>query len=180
MTTAELADLVVAIGDMAPATDDSDRIERLRQLENFKSAAAAAQARETAAFVVSQKAVQAIAGTPAKRQGRGVAAQVALALLVSPWQAQRYVGWASVLTAELLHTFAALQTGSISEWRAMLVARETIWLSRDDRAQVDAELAPQLGGWGDRRVKAEARKAAYRLDLHGFWTGSAARPRTAG
>ena len=48
----------------------------------------------------------------------------------------------------------------------MLVARETAVLSREDRADVDRELAPKLAGWGDRRVEGEARKAAYRLDPH--------------
>ncbi|WP_375504295.1 hypothetical protein [uncultured Jatrophihabitans sp.] len=162
MGTADLASLVAAVGSMAPAAGDGDRIERIRHFEQLKSACAAAQAAETAAFVVSQKAAQAVAGVPAARQGRGVAAQVALARRISPWQAQRYTGWAAVLSTELPATFAALRAGWITEWRAMIVARETIWLSRADRARVDAELGPKLQGWGDRQIEAETKKVAYR------------------
>ena len=167
-STLALAGVAELIGSLAPAVDDADRIERVRLFEELKAAVAAAQARETAAFAVSQQAAQAVAGVPVARQGRGVAAQIGLARRVSPWQAQRYVGWCAVLTRELPCTFAALQAGRISEWRAMIVARETIWLSREDRATVDAELAPRLETWGDRRVEAETKKAAYRLDPHGY------------
>jgi hypothetical protein len=105
---------------------------------------------------------------PAGRVGRGVAGQVALALRCSPHRAQRYVGWAVVLTSELPGTFAALQRGVIGEWRALIVARETIWLSREHRAQVDRELAGRLEGLGDKGVEAAAKRIGYRLDPHGF------------
>ena len=91
-----------------------------------------------------------------------------MARRVSPYVAARYTGWAVILTGELPATFAALQQGRISEWRAMLVARETAWLSREHRAQVDALLAPRLGGLGDRGVERLARREAYRLDPHGY------------
>ena len=166
-TTAELAELVAAVTSMAPAVDDADRIERIRQFEVLKAAVAAAQIDETAALAASQRATQAIAGVPTSRKGRGVAGQIGLARRCSPWQAKRYVGWATILTTELPATLAELRAGRTTEWRAMLVARETIWLSREDRAAVDAELAPQLEGWGDAQVEGAARKAAYRLDPRG-------------
>jgi hypothetical protein len=50
----------------------------------------------------------------------------------------------------------------------MLLARETAWLSREHRAAVDAELAPQLERLGDRTVEAEAKRIGYRLDPHGY------------
>ena len=74
------------------------------------------------------------------------------------------VGWAMVLTTELPHAFAALQTGHTTEFRALTVAKETIWLSREHWAQVDAELAPRLASLGNRGVENAARKLAYRLD----------------
>jgi HNH endonuclease. len=148
--------------------DDAERIDRIRLLEEIKAQAAAAQARETAAFVAEQREQQAAQGVPAERVGRGIAAQVGLARRVSPFQASRYVGWSTILTSELPCTFAALQAGTVSEWRAMLVARETVWLSREHRAIVDAELAPQLEQLGDRKVEAEAKKIGYRLDPEGF------------
>ncbi len=165
---ADVRALVASLAAPPAAGDDGVRIDRIRVLEELKSAAAAAQARETAAFAASQRLEQAAAGVPGERVGRGIAAQVGLARRVSPFHATRYVGWASILTRELPGTFAALQAGQISEWRAMIVARETAWLSRPHRAAVDRDLAPRLEALGDRRVEAEAKKAAYRLDPHGF------------
>lgn len=110
---------------------------------------------------------------PERRVGKGIFAQVALAKRESPARAQRYVGWSRVLTRELPGTFAALAAGRITEWRAQLVARETMWLPLEDRLAVDAELADKLEGWGDRQVEAEVRKAAYRLDPRGYVERSA-------
>jgi hypothetical protein len=72
-----------------------------------------------------------------------------------------------VLVHEMPHTLAALTEGRLSEWRATLLVRETACLSREDRARVDEELVAdpaRLAGLGDRRVAAEARRLAYRLD----------------
>src|SRR6185437_10107190 len=123
--TAALALVRDVLAGLDEDVDDAERIDRIRLLEEIKSHAAAAQARETAAFVASQRETQAAAGVPAERVGRGIAAQVGLARRVSPFQASRYVGWSTILTTELPRTFAALQAGRVSEWRAMLVARET-------------------------------------------------------
>ncbi len=166
--TAGLSALVRAVGSLAPAADDADRVDRIRALEELKSAVAAAQLRETAQFVASQRAAQQAAGVPAERVGRGIAHQVGLARRVSPFQAQRYVGAAVILTRELPHTIGALAAGRTSEWRAMIVARETAWLSREHRSQVDRELAPRLEQLGDRAVEGEAKKLAYRIDPRGF------------
>jgi hypothetical protein len=163
-----LRELTAAMRTLPDTTDDSERIERIRLLEELKSAAAAVQAEQTAKFVASQRTEQSAAGIPADRVGRGIAAQVALARRISPWLAQRYVGWTTVLTRELPGTFSTLKAGRTTEWRAMLVARETLWLSRADRAEVDADLGPRLESLGDRRVEAEAKKLAYRLDPEGY------------
>ena len=152
---------------MSPAPNDHDRIERLRQFEELKSAVAAAQFSEAARLDVSQRAEQAVAGEPAARQGRGIAAQVGLALRVSPWQATRWLGWAKNVTRELPATLAALRAGVTTERRALLVARETVWLSRQDRAEVDALVGPELHRLGDARIEAGARRHAYRLDPAG-------------
>ncbi|MBE7189088.1 hypothetical protein, partial [Jatrophihabitans endophyticus] len=97
----------------------------------------------------------------------GVAAQLGLATKQSPWHARRWLGWGTTLTAELPQTFAELRAGRTTEWRALLVARETVWLSRADRAEVDERLAPQLEALGDRQVEHTARAHAQRLDPAG-------------
>ena len=166
--TAHVAAFVEALSRLDTAVDDAERIDQIRLLEQLKAAAAAAQAKVTTAFAASQKAAQVDAGTAAKDVGKGVAAQVGLAKRESPARASRYVGWATILTTELPHTFAALQAGTITEWRAQLVARETGWLSLPDRTRVDQELGPRLESLGDRAVEVEAKKLAYRLDPRGY------------
>jgi len=67
------------------------------------------------------------------------------------------------------HTFAALESGQLNEWRATLVVKETACLSVEDRAAVDEEIAADTGtlaGCGDRAVIAAVRAAAYRRDPH--------------
>jgi hypothetical protein len=73
------------------------------------------------------------------------------------------------LVNEMPHTLAALEAGALSEWRATLIVRESACLDVDDRRTLDAELCADpaaLSGLGDRRIAAEARRIAYRLDPH--------------
>jgi hypothetical protein len=163
-----LSGAIAALGRLDQRVDDATRIDRIRLLEELKAAAAAAQAKETAAFATSQRASQARAGVPKAQLGRGVATQVGLARRISPHSAARYVGWATILTSELPRTFDALKSGRTNEWRALLVARETVFLSAEHRAAVDEELAPRLEQLGDKRTEAEARRVAYRLDPRSF------------
>ncbi|KWX60728.1 HNH endonuclease, partial [Mycobacterium sp. NAZ190054] len=65
------------------------------------------------------------------------------------------------------HTLAALEAGVLSEWRATLIVRESACLSVQHRRELDAELCAdpsRLAGWGNRRVEAEAKTIAARLD----------------
>jgi hypothetical protein len=163
-----LPGLIAALRQIGPDPDDAIRVDQIRQLEELKSAAAAVQARVTAAFVASQRKANRAAGVKPEQAERGIAHQVGLAKRTSPFQARRYVGWANILTTELPHTFARLQAGETTEWRAMIVARETGWLSREDRTVVDRELAPRLEALGDRKTENEAKAIAYRLDPHGY------------
>ncbi len=142
---------------------DAECIDQLRELERLKAAAAAAQARITEAFDRSQR-VAAPASRPAQEVSRSVACQVALARRESPARGQQHLGVSLGLVRDLPHTHAALTRGDISEWRATLIVRETATLCREDRIQVDRELAGQLTGAGDRRIADLARKIGYRLD----------------
>jgi hypothetical protein len=142
---------------------DAERIDQISELERLKAAAAAAQARITEAFDRSRRRA-APSLKPASEVSRSITAQVALARRESPARGQQHVGVALSLVREMPETHDALTHGRISEWRATLIVRETATLTRDHRLQVDAELAPQLDGAGDRRVADLARKIAYRLD----------------
>lgn len=147
--------------------DDATRVGLISTLEALKSAAAATQARLTAAFDASQRAEQAALGVAAADRGRGVASQVALARRDSPCKGRRHVGLAKALVQEMPHTMAALADGRLSEWRATVLVRETACLSAEHRAEVDRCLAGtpgRLDGLGDRGVERAARTLAQKLD----------------
>lgn len=155
--------------ELDPAADESALIERIAELETVKSAAAAGQARATAALDAARRTSEAAAGVPAARRGRGVAGEVALARRDSPSRGGRHLGFAKALVHEMPHTLAALACGALSEWRATLIVRESACLDIEDRRALDAELCADpasLAGMGDARVAAAAKAVAYRLDPH--------------
>jgi Domain of unknown function (DUF222) len=85
---------------------------------------------------------------------------------VSPARGSRLLGLAKTLNG-MPHTFAAFRSGQLNEWRATLIAKETICLTVEDRAGVDEELAADTGtldGAGDRAIITAVRAAAYRRD----------------
>ncbi|WP_307458231.1 HNH endonuclease [Pseudarthrobacter oxydans] len=150
-----------------PELDGARLIAEIRSLEDHKSALAARQARLSVAFDLIQRREQRDRGIPAGELGSGAGAQIALARRESPARGGRLLGLAKALVTEMPHTLAALETGQLNEWRATLLVKETACLSAEDRAAVDAELAPDTGtfdGAGDRGIIAAARTAAYRRD----------------
>jgi len=162
-----------ALARIGEGSDDRDRIDLIRGLEELKCAAEAAQAELSAAFDRSQRAAEARAGVPEERRGRAVAAQLALARRESPHRGRQHLGLALVLRDEMPCTRAAFRAGRISEWRATLLARETACLSRSDRAEVDRRVAgdPEaLAAMGDRELVGRAREMAYELDPVSFVT----------
>ncbi len=149
--------------------DESALVERIAELERFKCAAAAGQARAAAALDTARRAAEAAAGMPAARRGRGIASEVALARRDSPARGNRHLGFAKALVHEMPHTLAALEAGALTEWRATLIVRESACLEVQDRRALDAELCSDAGGlhgMGDARVAAAAKTIAYRLDPH--------------
>ena len=156
----ELDVFLTRLAGAADGASDSERIDLIAELEKLKGAAAAAQARLTVAFDASQRAQHAANGVPAKKQGLGVAGQVALARRDSPNKGARHLGLAKALVHEMPHTLRALAAGRISEWRATILVRETAVLSAEHRSSVDAALADKIGDLGDAGVKREAMKLA--------------------
>jgi hypothetical protein len=155
------------LADLSREVSNVERVDQLRALEAMKCAAAAAQAQVAADLEAATRAEQAAAGLPRDEQGRGVAAQVALARRDSPHRGGQHLGLAKALVHEMPHSLAAMRAGLMSEWRATLIARETACLSREHRSVVDERLAADpatLDGVGDRALAARARSLAYRLD----------------
>jgi hypothetical protein len=165
--TAAISEWIDRLAALQRDVSDAERIDLIRALEHLKAAAAAAQARTTADLHTSVRAAHQAAGIPARRQGRGVAAQIAMARQESPYRGSRHLGLARTLIDDMPHTLAALERGTISEWQATLLVRETVCLSREHRRLIDTRLCTDpslLDGWGDRRLVAEILKEAYRLD----------------
>lgn len=148
--------------------DESALVERIAELERLKSAAAAGQARVTAALDARRRADESAAGVPRAKQGQGVAGEVALARRDAPSCGGRHLGFAKALVYEMPHTLAALQCGALSEWRATLIVRESACLGVEDRRTLDAVLCRDVGnleGMGNARIVAEAKSIACRLDV---------------
>ncbi len=136
-------------------------------MERLKSAAAAGQARLTAALAQQRRTAEAAAGVPRAKQLRGLASEVGLARRDSPARGGRHLGFATALVFEMPHTLAALECGALSEWRATLIVRESACLAVEDRQTLDAEMCADvtgLEGKGDARITADAKAIAYRLD----------------
>ncbi len=149
------------------AAGEAELIGEIARLERLKSAAAAAQARLTAALADQRRIAEAAAGVPRAKQCRGLASEVALARRDSPSRGGRHLGLATALVFEMPHTLAALECGALSEWRATLIVRESACLSVEDRRTLDAEMCADVGtldGRGDARIVAQAKAIAYRLD----------------
>jgi hypothetical protein len=163
-STHDLAAVATRLRDLPVAVDESDAIDRIRLLEELKAVCAAVQARETASLCASRRDAEAARGVPAARRCRGLASEVALARRDSPARGSRHVGLANGLVHEMPHTMAALTAGAISEWRAVLVAKETAWLPVEGRRHVDALVAPYLTSTGDRVLAAPTRAFAQAWD----------------
>jgi hypothetical protein len=155
------------LANLSREVPNGERVDQLRALEELKCAAAAAQAQVAADLDAATRAEHRRAGLHPDEQGRGVAAQVALARRDSPRRGGQHLGLAKALVHEMPHSLAAMRAGLMSEWRATLIARETACLSREHRSLVDERLAADpatLDGVGDKALAARARSLAYRLD----------------
>ncbi|HET9023930.1 MAG TPA: DUF222 domain-containing protein [Burkholderiaceae bacterium] len=151
--------------------DEATLVDSIAALEHVKSVAAAGQARLTAALDLKRRAREAAQGVPAAKRGRGLGSEIALARHDSPHQGGRHLGFARALVHEMPHTLAALESGALSEWRATLIVRESACLSLEDRRTLDAEMCADLTaleGKGDKRITADAKSIAYRLDPQAF------------
>lgn len=162
-TLAELAGELAVLGGIR---SDAELLERIGRLETLKNAAAAAQARAAVALRELREEEAAEAGRSPATVGASVASEIALARRESPHRGRMLLGLAMVLHRELPNTMAAFAAGEVSEYRALLVCRETACLSRADRLRVDALLVIDLPLLSDRELVARARQAGYRLDPH--------------
>lgn len=167
LSAARAADLVATLRDGGLPDDPTALIDLIGELEKLKSLACAVQADATVEYDAARRVVESEQGVSARRQGRGVAAEIALARRESPHRGHTLLGLAKILRNEMPHTGARLRDGSLSEFRAILLVRETACLTAEHRAFVDEELCADpaaLEGVGTRELVARAKKAAYEID----------------
>ncbi len=167
IAAAQAADLAAALRAGGLPDDPSALVDLIGELERLKSAVCAVQADAAVAYDADRRRAESAEGVAARRQGRGVAAEVALARKESPHRGQTLLGLAKALCHEMPHTRARLLDGTLSEFRAILLVRETACLSVEHRGFVDEELCADpaaLDGIGTRSLVARAKKIAYELD----------------
>ncbi|MFJ3406015.1 DUF222 domain-containing protein [Promicromonospora sp. NPDC090134] len=151
-----------------PGQVQAEWVDLLGELEAVKNAITATQARLTVALDEATRADEARQSIRAERRGRGVPNQVGAALRVSPHAGAGFVSTSRVWVTQMPHTFAALQAGVLSSWRATLLVRETSHLSVEHRGLIDEEICgpAHLAGMGTRRLIARIKELAARLDVH--------------
>lgn len=167
LSAAQVADLRAAMGSGGLPNDPAALIDLVSELEMLKSMICAVQAEAAVNYDAARRQEESGASVPARRQGRGVAAEVGLARKESVHRGQTLLGLAKVLCHEMPHTLARLRDGTLNEFRAMVLVRETACLSAEHRALVDEEVCVDpaaLTGIGTRRLLALAKKLAYELD----------------
>ncbi|WP_202879237.1 HNH endonuclease [Nocardioides cynanchi] len=168
---AQVREWTATIAGGLDAVTDEERLAMIRGLEELKCAAAAAQAVLATEFDQSQRRKQREQGVPAAQLGRGVASELAFARRESPHRAQQQLGLGKILVTEMPHTMAAFRAGTITEWAATVLVRETACLDLVDRRIVDERLASDAGRlerMGVRELEAAAQKLAYQLDPGSF------------
>lgn len=146
-------------------------LDVIGSLERAKNALAAAQAHAQTLFVAQQRLSQACAGTPKEKVGRGIPHQLALARHESPFRGRQLCELSEVLVREMPCSMQAFSQGRISEYKAGIVARETVFLSLEHRQMVDRKICGDMDAvelLGNRELGAAARRAAYNLDPEAF------------
>lgn len=146
------------------SVDETEAVDQIAALERLKSAASAAQARVTATLHEERVAREAVAGMPAAERGRGLGDEIGLARRESATLGSRHLGLARALVDELPCALAHLTAGTLSEWGAILLAKETAVLDPDDRRRVDAELDDRLADMTPRQIERAARALALAID----------------
>ncbi|MEE6287833.1 DUF222 domain-containing protein [Georgenia sp. MJ173] len=145
---------------------EAEHLDVVRALEDVKAATAAAQAVLVTSFERVRRDREKDEGVRAARRGKGVSAEIALARRLSPHRAGRELALARKIVAGMPRTLAAMRTGALSERRAGLLAAETEAMDATERTTLDEQVCTdpaRFATWGDKRLTAEARRAAYEL-----------------
>ena len=160
-----LRDLRACLAARPVLADDAERLAAVRLLEEIKCVAAAAQAQLTSELVCSNRAVPDRSMQDADRESTG---QLAQARRESPHRARRLLGLSRTLCTQMPGVYGAMQAGTLTEHRALIIATATTFLSDMERQLLDLEITPHLDLLGDQDLDRKARAIAYHLDPQGF------------
>lgn len=159
--TTSSADLTATGGT---AANESMLISHISLLEDIKSAAAAAQARATHAFIHARTAREREAGVPLAKRGRGIGSEIALARRQSPRAGSQATRMAYTLCEQMPHALAALNDGRLSEFATTVVVKEVSALSAPAQSIIDGQMKDRYGHAGPRRLAGEVRALANQAD----------------
>ncbi|MEH3155066.1 MAG: HNH endonuclease [Gordonia paraffinivorans] len=176
---ATLREMMTALADLPIAADEAETVDRISLMESIKAVCAAGQAADSLRLQELRSAAESERGVPVERRCRGLSAEVALARRVSGNAGGRHLGFARAM-GEMPNTFARLREGSLSEWRATILVRETAHLQVADRRVIDQALCADsatLNGVGDRALETVARKIAYERDPQAVVDRNASAPK---
>lgn len=150
-----------------PDATEAALADQLAAMARATASIAAGQVRVTAMLEAKRHERMAAQGVPAAKRGRGLASEVGLARKASPWHGAKYLKMSRILVDDMPHALAALQSGALTEHRAMIIADHAACLRPEDRRAMDSELCSDpsdLDGLGDKKIDAEAGRVAFRLD----------------
>ncbi|MEH3157008.1 MAG: HNH endonuclease [Gordonia paraffinivorans] len=171
--------VMAVLAGLPAAADEAEAIDLISVAESVKSSCAAVQAEQTLRMQELRSTAEAERGVPLDRRCRGLSAEVALARRVPGNAGGRHLGFARAM-GEMPNTFARLRDGSMSEWRATILVRETAYLQVEDRRVIDRALCfdpATLDGVGDRALEALAKRIAYQRDPHAVVDRNASAPK---
>lgn len=139
-------------------------VDAISATEALRNTVDALQARYEVALREARVSVQRAAGLPAAKLGAGVGDEIALARGISPARAGNQLALRRVVVESLPQIWERMAEGAVSSWAAEEVARAVIVLDDEDRATIDAELAPTLHELSPAAAGRRARARADALD----------------
>ncbi|CAM3699566.1 HNH nuclease domain-containing protein [Tsukamurella ocularis] len=145
----------------------ADVVDRLRSSEIRRSRLALEQYALAADLLRQRGCERVAAGVPQDRWRQGVAAEVALALHISPNTAGKMLGRAVELEKYMPHTRARLHDGDLSPEAIPTLLAGLAHLDIAQRQQADVELCADpatLAGLGLKQLAGKVEQVAYRLD----------------
>lgn len=142
----------------------AELVDVVAALEGLANVAAAVQLDAIHALTLAQRRIDQQDEVPPEVTDRAIASMVGLARRQSPHRGSRDRHLAAVLADELPATREAMVRGEGGRQHAETIARHTVFLSREDRGRVDAELGPQIGELSPRALGKRACHRAYELD----------------